>query len=333
MPDVLSQEEIDRLLAALSQGEVNIEEVKKEGEEKKIRTYDFLRPQKFSKEQIRTVQMIHENFARSTSTYLSGKLRSFTSVNVVGIDQLTYDEYMKSIGNPSFITIFTARELVGSAIFNMSLEIFYGILDVLLGGPGEPGDVKRIPTEIEMGVIKKEVANLLTALSQAWMSVHPFIPVIESTETNPQFVQIVPSSEMVMAITFFVSFGKVEGYMSICWPSSVIEPIGEKLTTQSWFKVKQKEATEEHIEKLRENLQRTKIDVIAIIGETVLTLGEILTLEIGDVIRLKEHYDEPIKVEVNGRTKFLGKPGQYKGNYAVKITDVVEEPKEEGEEE
>jgi len=329
LSDVLSQEEIDRLLSALSQGEVNIEEVKKEGEEKKIRTYDFLRPQKFSKEQQRTVQMIHENFARSMSTYLSGKLRSFTSVSVVGIDQLTYDEYMKSIGNPSFITVFTAREFVGSVILNTSLEIFYGILDVLLGGPGETGDVKRIPTEIEIGIIRKEIVNILTSLSQAWASIHPFIPIVESTETNPQFVQIVPSSEMVLAITFFVSFGKVEGYMSLCWPSSVIEPIGEKLTTQSWFKVKQKEITQEHIEHLKENLQKTKVEVNAVIGETVLTLGEILTLEVGDVIRLKEHYDEPIKIEINGRLKFLGKPGQYKGNYAVKVTDVIKEGEEE----
>lgn len=329
MSDVLSQEEIDRLLSALSQGEVNIEEVKKEGEEKKIRTYDFLRPQKFSKEQQRTVQMIHENFARSMSTYLSAKLRSFTSVSVVGIDQLTYDEYMKSIGNPSFITVFTAREFAGSVILNTSLEIFYGILDVLLGGPGETGDVKRIPTEIEIGIIKKEIVNILTSLSQAWASIHPFIPVVESTETNPQFVQIVPSSEMVLAITFFVSFGKVEGYMSLCWPSSVIEPIGEKLTTQSWFKVKQKEITQEHIENLKESLQKAKVEVNAVIGETVLTLGEILMLEVGDVIRLKEHYDEPIKIEINGRLKFLGKPGQYKGNYAVKVTDVIKEGEEE----
>uniref|UniRef100_A0A7C4W4Q4 Flagellar motor switch protein FliM n=1 Tax=Fervidobacterium thailandense TaxID=1008305 RepID=A0A7C4W4Q4_9BACT len=325
MSDVLSQEEIDRLLAALSQGEVSIEEVKKEGEEKKVRIYDFLRPQKFSKEQIRTIQMIHENFARGVSTYFSGKLRSFTSVNVVGIDQLTYDEYMKSINNPSFITIFTARELVGSAILNMALEIFYGVLDVLLGGPGEILDVKRVPTEIEMGIIRKEVVNILTALSQAWGSIHPFIPVVESVETNPQFVQIVPSSEMVLAITFFVTFGKVEGYLSLCWPSSVIEPLGEKLTTQSWFKVKQKEVTEEIVESLRENLSKTKVDVVAKLGTTVLTLGEILFLESGDVIRLKEHYDEPIKVEVNGKVKFLGKPGQYKGNYAVKILQVIEE--------
>lgn len=329
MSDVLSQEEIDRLLSALSQGEVNIEEVKKEGEEKKIHTYDFLRPQKFSKEQIRTVQMIHENFARSVSTYLSGKLRSFTSVNVVGIDQLTYDEFMKSIGNPSFITIFTAREFVGSAILNTSLEIFYGILDVLLGGPGEVIDSKRIPTEIEIGIIKKEIVNILTALSQAWITIHPFIPVVESTETNPQFVQIVPSNEMVLAVTFFINFGKVEGYMSICWPSSVIEPIGEKLTTQSWFKVKQKEITTELVENLKENIKKTKVEVIARIGETMLTVGEILTLEVGDVIRLKEHYDEPIKIDINNRTKFLGKPGQYKGNYAVKITDILEEGENE----
>ncbi len=325
MSDVLSQEEIDRLLNALTQGEVNIEEVKKEEEERKVRAYDFLRPQKFSKEQIRTLQMIHENFARGVSTYLSGKLRSFTSVNVVGIDQLTYDEYMKSIGNPTFISIFSAREFIGNAIFDMGLDIFYGILDILLGGPGEIIDSKRIPTDIEIGIIKKEVVNILTVLSQSWATVHPFIPVIESVETNPQFVQIVPSSEMVIAISLFVSFGKVEGYISICWPSSLIEPIGEKLTTQSWFKTKQEQRHTGGEEKLKENLEKVKVPVSAVLGETKLTVGEILFLDVGDVIRLSTHVDDPLIIKIAGSPKFYGKAGQYRGNYAVKIINTVKD--------
>ncbi|ABR31147.1 flagellar motor switch protein FliM [Thermosipho melanesiensis] len=325
MSDVLSQEEIDRLLQAVNQGEVSIEQVKKEEEEKKVRTYDFLRPRKFSKEQERTLQMLHENFARTLSTYFSGRLRSFVAVNLVGIDQMTYDEFIKSIKNPSFITIFSAKEFVGSAVLDIDLAIFYGILEILLGGPGSMTEINRPPTETEIEVMRKEVVNILTNLSQAWTTVYSFVPVIEAIETNPQFVQVVALNEMVLVITFFVNIGNVEGYVNICWPSSLIEPIGEKLTTQSWFKTKQKVVSEEDMKALKENLARTIVELSATIGETNLTLWDILNLEVGDVIRLNTFKEDPLKIKLNGKDKFLGAPGVFKGKYAVKILEVFDE--------
>ncbi|ANQ54212.1 flagellar motor switch protein FliM [Thermosipho affectus] len=325
MSDVLSQEEIDRLLQAVNQGEVSIEEVKKEEEEKKVRTYDFLRPRKFSKEQERTLQMLHENFARSLSTYFSGRLRSFVAVDLVSIDQMTYDEFIKSIKNPSFITVFSAKEFVGSAVLDIDLEIFYGILEILLGGPGTSVELNRPPTGTEIEVMRKEVVNILTNLSQAWNSVYSFVPVIEAIETNPQFVQVVALNEMVLVITFFVNIGKLEGYINVCWPSSLVEPIGEKLTTQSWFKTKQKIVSEEDMKALRENLARTIVELSATIGETNLTLWDILNLEVGDVIRLNTFKEDPLKIKLNGKDKFLGVPGVFKGRYAVRIVEVLDE--------
>ncbi|MBB6061784.1 flagellar motor switch protein FliM [Thermosipho japonicus] len=328
MSDVLSQEEIDRLLQAVNQGEVSIEEVKKEEEEKKVRTYDFLRPRKFSKEQERTLQMLHENFARSLSTYFSGRLRNFVAVDLVGLDQMTYDEFVKSIRNPSYIAVFSAKEFVGSAILDIDLEIFFGVLEILLGGPGMNAEISRPPTDTEIEVMRKEVVNILTNLAQAWSTVYSFTPVIEAIETNPQFVQIVASNEMVLVITLFLKIGNIEGYINICWPSSLIEPIGEKLTTQSWFKTKQKIVSEEDMKALRENLARTIVELSVAVGETNLTLWDILNLEVGDVIRLDTFKEDPLKIKLNGKDKFLGVPGVFKGKYAVKIVEVLDDEEE-----
>lgn len=324
MSDVLSQEEIDRLLQAVNQGEVSIEEVKKEEEEKRVRTYDFLRPRKFSKEQERTLQMVHENFARGLSTYFSGRLRSFVAVNLVSLDQMTYDEFIKSIKNPSFISVFSAKEFVGSAVLDIDLEIFFGILEILLGGPGVSAEINRPPTDTEIEVMRKEVVNILSNLSQAWSSVYSFVPVIEAIETNPQFVQVVASNEMVLVITFFLKIGSIEGYINVCWPSSLIEPFAEKLTTQSWFKTNQKIISEEDVKALKENISRTIVEVSAAVGETKLTVWDILNLEVGDVIRLDTHKNDPLKIKLNGKDKFLGIPGIYKGKYAVKIVDLLD---------
>ena len=157
MSDVLSQDEIDKLLQSLSSGEVDIEEIKEE--EKAVKTYDFKRPSKFSKEQLRTFEMIHENFARSVSTYLSGRVRSFVNVSLASVDQITYEEFTRSLPNPSFITIFSANELVGNIVMEMGLEIFYTILDLILGGPGIPIS-SRSPTDVEIAIMRKEVVSI-----------------------------------------------------------------------------------------------------------------------------------------------------------------------------
>ncbi len=323
MSDVLSQDEIDKLLQSLSTGEVDIEEIKEEEEKKNVKPYDFKRPSKFSKEQLRTFEMIHENFARSVSTYLSGRVRSFVNVSLASVDQITYEEFTRSLPNPSFIAIFSSRDLVGNAVMEMGLEIFYTVLDLILGGPGIPIS-NRSPTDVELSIMRKEIINILTHLAQAWEDIHEFVPNIENIESNPQFVQIAPPNEMVVLVTLYMSVGKTEGFMNICWPSSVIEPFSEKLSARLWFTASIPEASPEDQEKLTASVKSTYASVAAVLGETTQRLEEILSLSVGDVIRLNTHQDDPIIVRVNGRDKFKAMPGTYKGHYAAKITEVLD---------
>jgi len=322
LSDVLSQDEIDKLLQALKSGELSAEEIKRE--EKKVKLYDFKRPSKFSKEHVRVFDMIHENFARAVSTYLSGRVRTFVSINLASIDQITYEEFIRSLPAPALIVVFSAPEFVGSAILEMNLELFYTILDLILGGPGVP-NIKRPPSEIEISIMRKELMNILANLSQAWSDIFGFSPTIESVENNPQFVQIAPPSEMVLLVSLFLTVGKTEGFMNICWPSSLMEPFMDRLSSRNWFKVVKKEQVSEKIQQdLFNNLNQMKIVLSAVLGEAVLTVREILELEVGDVIRLKSHKDEDITVHVQGKVKFLARPGTYKGYKAVKITKIVE---------
>jgi flagellar motor switch protein FliM len=318
MSDVLSQEEINQLIEALMKGELKEEDLLKEEEEKKVKPYDFKRPSKFSKEQLRTFQMIHENFGRALSTYLSGRLRTFVDVEI-SIDQLTYEEFIRSVMIPSFIVIFTGDIFEGSAIFEMRLDLFYTMLDIIMGGPGD-NPPNRPPTEIETSIMRKEVTNMLTLLAQAWSDFQYFIPSIENVETNPQFVQIVPPNEIVLLVTASVSWGEFTSFINVCWPFSLLEPLLEKLSDRFWMMGRKPEKVEERMEELRKASQKIPVTVQAVIGETELRLKEILDLEVGDVIRLGTHYKDEIRIDVEGRPKFRGIPGVFKGKYAVKVT-------------
>lgn len=318
MSDVLSQEEINQLIEALMKGELKEEDLLKEEGEKKVKPYDFKRPSKFSKEQLRTFQMIHENFGRSLSTYLSGRLRTFVDVEI-SIDQLTYEEFIRSVMIPSFIVIFTGDVFEGSAIFEMRLDLFYTILDIIMGGPGD-NPPNRTPTDIETSIMRREVTNILTLLAQAWSDFQYFIPSIENIETNPQFVQIVPPNEIVLLVTASVSWGEFTSFINVCWPFSLLEPFLEKLSNRFWMMGRKPERIEERVEELKVASQSVPLTVQAVIGEAWLTLREVLNLQEGDVIRLNTHYKDEIRIDVEGKPKFRGIPGKYKGKYAVKIT-------------
>ncbi|MDI3472629.1 MAG: flagellar motor switch protein FliM [Thermotogaceae bacterium] len=328
MSDILSQEEIDSLLSALTKGELTAEEIK-ESEEKKVKLYDFSKPSKFSKDQIRTFEMIHENFSRVLSTYLSGRTRSLVDVRVVSLDQITYNEFVRSIATPTFMVIFSAPELTGNAILEMNLEIIYGIIDKLLGGTGVlPSIPSRNLTEIEMSIMRREASTILSYLKEAWIDFLEFTPEIESIETNPQFVQIAPPSEMVLLITLSVTIGQIESFMNICWLSSTLEPFAQNFSTQMWF-LKTSKGTNPQITKLlEENLKKANIDVSAVLGRSTLTLGELLNLEVGDVIVLNKRVGEEIDVLVQNVEKFRGIPGKRRNRVAVKITKVEEEIQE-----
>ncbi len=234
MTEILSQEEIDSLLTAISTGEAVPDEVS-HTEQRKVKIYDFRRPDKFSKDQIRTLHMMHETFARLTSTALSAQLRALVGVHVASVDQLTYEEFIRSIPNPTTLAVVNMDPLKGSAVLEIDPSITFTIIDKLFGGRGEPAKISRELTEIELSVMEGIVVRILGNLRESWSNVIDLRPRLSTIETNPQFAQIVPPSEMVVLITLETKVGEVEGMTNLCLPYITIEPVISKFSAQYLF--------------------------------------------------------------------------------------------------
>jgi len=324
--DVLSQSEIDELLSALSTGVVNAEEMKVDQKQRKIKVYDFKRPDKFSKDQIRTLNMLHENFARLLNTYLSAHLRALVHINVASVDQLTYEEFIRSLPNPSVIGIFNMRPLKGNVILELNPNIVFSIIDRLFGGPGLPPAKTRPLTDIEEAIVRRVMNKALESFQEAWKQVIAIEPRLEVIETNPQFTQIVPPNDMVVIITLQAKIGQAEGLINICIPYLVLEPIMSKLTTTFWVaSAVSKQAMPEHINALQRKLERALIPMVVELGKITVTVQELLELSVGDVLQLETKVGNDLSVIIGQKEKFYCKPGISGKKVAVQITEIISE--------
>ena len=233
MNEVLSQDEIDQLLMAFGSGESDTEDFRQVKDTRKIKIYDFKRPDKFSKEQIRTVQMMHETFARLTTTSLSAQLRSLVHVQVASVDQLTYEEFIRSIPTPTTLAVINMDPLKGNAILEIDPAITFSMIDRLFGGTGQGTKVQRDLTDIEQSVMEGIIVRILANMRESWTQVIDLRPRLGQIETNPQFAQIVPPNEMVVLVTLETKVSDEEGMMNFCIPYLTIEPIISKLSTHS----------------------------------------------------------------------------------------------------
>jgi flagellar motor switch protein FliM len=321
--EVLSQSEIDKLLSALSDGTVSAEEVKADEEQKKVKVYDFKRPDKFSKDQIRTLFMLHETFSRTLNTYLSTHLRTIVSVEVASVEQLTYQEFVQSMSNPSVISILAVPPLKGNIIMEVNTEIAFAYIDRMFGGEGKTQIKPRVLTDIEEVVMKRFTDTAMEDLRDAWSNVVQFTPTLEATESNPQFTQIVPPSDMVVIVTIQMKIGEVEGMMNICIPYLVLEPIMSKLTTTFWVASSvTKDDDPEQVKILEKKIARTKVPFVVQLGEVTITINEFLTLGFGDVLRLNTKVDDDLLCLVGKRPKFYCRPGTAGKKMAVQITRI-----------
>ena len=326
MNEVLSQDEIDQLLTAISSGDVETDELSQPTESRKIKIYDFKRPDKFSKEQIRTVSIMHETFARLTTTALSAQLRSLVQVHVASVDQLTYEEFIRSIPNPTTLGVINMDPLKGSAILEVDPAITFAIIDRLFGGQGEGTKVTRDLTDIETTVMEGIIVRILGNMREAWSQVIDLRPRLGQIETNPQFAQIVPPSEMVVLVTLETKVGDVEGMMNFCIPYLTIEPIISKLSAQYWYSSVRRGATTENLNILRDRLATIEVPMVVEIGANDLTVREVLALSVGDVVRLPHsHIEDKMALRVGTRKKFWCKPGQIGAKLAVQVTGMIEE--------
>jgi flagellar motor switch protein FliM len=332
MVDVLSQNEIDALLAALSSGEMDAEELKKEETQKKVRAYDFKRAVRFSKDHIRSLTRIHENFARFLTTYFSAQLRTFVQINVVQVEQLPYDEFIRSIPKMTILNIFEAEPLEGRMVLEVHPNVAFAMIDRLLGGAGtSPGKINSL-TEIETIVMERIFSRALDTLQEAWRTILDVSPRLEALETNPQFMQIVSPNETIALISLSTKIGDTSGMINLCIPHVVIEPIMQRLSGHHWFVSQKKTRAPEEEQVLQARLTKAKLPLITELGTSTISVREFLGLMAGDVISLNKAVDDPLHIRVGEKLKFMGTPGTQRGKLAVQITEIVTEGEEEHDE-
>ncbi|MGN7383521.1 Flagellar motor switch protein FliM [Chlamydia abortus] len=332
MVDVLSQNEIDALLAALSSGEADAEELKKEDTQKKIRSYDFKRATRLSKDHLRSLTRIHENFARYLTTYFSTQLRTFVQINVVQVEQLPYDEFIRSIPKMTILNIFEAEPLEGRMVLEVHPNIAFAMLDRLLGGLGTSPSRVNALTEIESIIMERIFGRALESLKDAWKTVVDLEPRLETLETNPQFMQIASANDTIALISLSTKIGDTSGMINICIPHVVIEPIMQRLSVHHMFVTQKKAKSNEESEILQSRVSKAKLPIIAELGHSQITVREFLGLAQGDVITLNKLVGEGLAIRVGEKVKYVGIPGTVKGKAAVQITDIVSEGVEEDDE-
>lgn len=326
--EVLSQSEIDALLSAISSGEMDAEELKKEEAEKKIRVYDFKRALRFSNDQIRGITRIHENYARLLTTFFSAQLRTYVNVTVASVDQIPYEEFIRSIPKMTILNMYSVEPLEGRILMEVNPNIAYSLLDRLLGGQGESVSTIENLTEIDTILLTQLFEKAVVSLQEAWASLVSIEPILEDFEVNPQFLQMVSPNETVVVVSLTTEIGDTSGMINICIPHIVLEPIIPNLSAHYWMQTVDKQRDPEAFANITENIQEANIEVKAVLGETKINIDEFLHLKTNDVITLNQSIDMPLILEINEQPKFFVQPGKFKNKVSVQILDKIKEVNE-----
>lgn len=328
MSDVLSQNEIDDLLSALSAGEVDVAEIEEEKREKKVKKYDFRRPDKFAKEQLRTLEIIHDNLARLINNFLSGYLRTVVEIDVLSTQSMVYSEFSNSISNPAILGIVNFAPLEGQIIIDVSNDIAFAMVERLLGGQGKNPLLKesRALTEIEEVLLRNILVKFINLMRESWSTIIELKPKLDQIETNSQFAQIVSPSESIALITFSFRIGDTEGMINVAIPHYVIEPILPNLSSKLWFSGNiRKDKTPAESNALTMGIEKSSIPLKVVVGKSQVSVSELLSMGIGDVIVLNKKMDEDLEILVKDQLKYFGKPGVYKNKMAIRVTRIHEE--------
>lgn len=324
MADVLSQNEIDNLLQALSSGELDADDIK-DGDEKQVKEYDFARPSKFSKEHLRTLEIIFEHYGRLLSTNLPVYLRKSVQVEVMNSEAVTYSEFSNALSNPVLLGIVNFSPLKGTIVMEMASNLGYAMIERMLGGNGDPLEKNRDFTEIELLIVERIMGVCVDLLREPWMNVVEVLPRMERIETNSQFAQIISPSEMIAIVTMNIKVGDVEGLMNICLPYLTLESVMDKLNTKYWFSTMQDKDEQQYTEALEALISRAPIPVKAVLGKSLISVNDFINLQVGDIIRLDSKINQELDVYVGNIKKFSALPGASGDDYAVRVTSVIRE--------
>ena len=335
MADVLSQNEVESLLSALdpsagTTGGSSRSSTRNTDFNSQISIYDFKRPERVSKEQMRAFRALHESFSREFGAALSGMLRSIIEVKLISVDQLTYSEFVFSLENPTCFNLLESETLDGHIILDISPSIIFPIIDRLLGGDGNAHGTypNRALTEIEIRLVSRITGLAIEGIESAWSNLCEWKLRVSQVESNPQLVQIVPPNEVIVLISFEVTMGETRGIINLCIPFNTIEPLSNKLTSDTWSAYKKKTPDLRQQLNLEAGVTKSKIKLKVDLDNSKLTAGEVLNLAVGDVIMCNKGSAQSLTVELEGSPVFTAYPGVYKGHKAISIEKMLAIPKD-----
>jgi flagellar motor switch protein FliM len=329
MADVLEQSEIDSLLSAVEAGSTSAESLSSVGsaarqEPRDVSTYDFKRPERVSKDQMRAIESIHDGFARNFGASLSGFLRTIIEVRVATTEQLTYSEFIHSLPNPTNFNLLNVDPLEGQMCLEISPLIIYPIIDRLLGGSNTDTFIPQRPlTMIELRLVRRITDRALENLSEVWSNLVEVNFSLAEVENNPHLVQIVAPNEVVVVVGFELRMGTRSGTMSFCIPFNVIEPVMGSLATQGWLAYKRRTAAESCGEQIGRSLEQSRVELTTELARTDITVQELVNLQPGDIIQTGKSVDGELLLVIGGKPKFACKMGRYKDHRAIQITREV----------
>lgn len=332
MADILSQEEIDALLSTVSTdddiSEDSVEQL--DFVPKKISVYDFRRPDRVSKEQLRSIRNLHDKFARNYSSTLSNYLRTITDITLTSVDQMTYGEFLMSLPDPTSFNIISMIPMEGNTVLEINPSLVFPIVDKLLGGSGKPLFQTRELTTLEQHIMDGILSLILKDLEEVWRQIIPNIRMKkELSENSPHIIQIVSQNEVVILVVFEVKFGEVLGMMNLCIPAIVLEPVLGKISSTDWLIGAKKGQVGDNENEILSILNETEVATNVYMGHSKLSIEDILGLSKGDLIMFKVKSDRPSEIFLNNKKKFLGTVGTLGVKKAAKITEFITEKKDE----
>lgn len=328
MAKILSQEEIDALLTTVSTGEGSLEEESIDDDKlRSIIAYDFKHPNRVSKDQIRTLENMHDNFAGHYGSTLSALLRTIVDVDLVSVDQITYSEFIMSLVTPSCTYTFSAEPLEAVCLVDFNPTLTFAFIDRVFGGSGRSLETERELSGIERSVMNRIADKLYRDMERAWENIVKITVEQRSFESNPQFIQIVPPGETVVVVSFQIKLFQSTGLLTLCYPYVSLEPIITKLSAQNWIDATKKKNLETDRLTNLNNLKEVTTEITAVLLHTDLKVSDFLQLRTGDIIPSEKKITDEVDILVAKRKKFTGRPGLSGKKRAVQVIDSYQEIK------
>lgn len=331
MADILSQDEIDALLQVVDDegGEAEAEEAPKEiAPQKQVTLYDFKRPNRVSKEQLRAFRGIHDKMARSLSSQISAIMRSIVEIQLHSVDQMTYGEFLMSLPSPTSFNVFSMKPLDGNGILEINPSIAFPMIDRLLGGKGDPYESTREFSDIELNLLDTILRQMMQNLKEAWGPVAELFPTVDVKESSPNVVQIVAQNEIVIMVVMEIIIGHSSGMMNICYPVITLESVLSRLASRDLM-LSETSSKKSRNKELQALLGGAKVDVTAMLGGTNLSLKEVLDLSVGDIIRLDRAADDTVIISVDDREKFLANIGLHRYHKIFEVRELIKTEKDQ----